>query len=807
MSTRRARVKAVISLPPRRKNNEAADKAKELVKEATEKPIKSPRTPRGSIKNQDSIDRQSPKPGSPLRSPRSVNVLRQQERVPSPLVQAEVTKEAALTPKKAAKVSVITSVNSGKSSVFVSPKRVASPFRKLTPSPLVHTSVSVQRVTPLTPEKVARTYKLEGSKIVESDSANSRRKRGSKDASSSNTASDVPDDYNVPSVPESITEDTVMDGIVPLQAFSSGPKPLALLKNEIISENAEVLFDPIVPLPSPSKVRQKLRPVPRLAPLRRNSVQGSASESEDESRRALLSSGGTTTPAPPSRQRDRSDTSTPQPVLPTPNKEINRIRQDSVCSSVSQLTTATQPPTATSPIKEKQVSKTRRLDMSRRMAAMRRRREAVKKDTLTMYDLIFYNPTTNPIVPDDDELEAKKLNEKEEAARKAQQVEEKEDEEPEQDAAPVPQIKLGPNGEIMLDEQSLVIKQSQKRKVSQNVVHEGAWATGSSSGRYRRTPRTADWSDAETVRFYRALAAMGTDFMLMERLFPGRTRRDLKLKFKKEERMNMAQVDKALRTTVKWDASRLEDEFQAERKEAELRAARDRAELNKRTKENQQRRREARDLKIRMSHGTKALESSIFPETTVTLTADEVILRHHEAKEKGNETKGKRGRPRLDSPSKYPISRETPRVNVTPSQPHSDMATLTKIDPKSIGRTPEKQPTPSPVVPSNIENGSLVVLTVNDPKSPAKKMLQTYIASGGGRLTPVALPPSLLSSVVTFMKKGGTPKSMSAASSPHLTSPSSVTSQDSRPSSTPGVIVNASPAKRQRHSSYTITQL
>ncbi|XP_022826551.1 transcription factor TFIIIB component B'' [Spodoptera litura] len=807
MSTRRARVKAVISLPPRRKNNEAANKANELVKEAAEKPIKSPRTPRGSLKSQDSIDRQSPKPGSPLRSPRSGNVLRQQERVPSPLVQAEVTKEAALTPKKAAKVSVITSVNSAKSSVFVSPKRVASPFRKLTPSPLVHTSVSVQRVTPLTPEKVARIYKLDGSKIVESETS-SRRKRGSKDASTSNVASDVPDDYNVPSVPESITEDTVMDGIVPLQSLSSsGPKPLALLKNEIISENVEVSFDPIVPLPSPSKVRQKLRPVPRLAPLRRNSVQGSASESEDESRRALLSSGGTSTPAPPSRQRERSETHTPQPVLPTPNKEINRIRQDSMCSSVSQLTTATQPPTATSPTKEKQVSKTRRLDMSRRMAAMRRRREAVKKDTLTMYDLIFYNPTTNPIVPDDDEIEAKKLNEKEEAARNAKQAEDKEDDEPEQDAAPVPQIKLGPNGEIMLDEQSLVIKQSQKRKVSQNVVHEGAWATGSSSGRYRRTPRTADWSDAETVRFYRALAAMGTDFMLMERLFPGRTRRDLKLKFKKEERMNMAQVDKALRTTVKWDASRLEDEFQAERKEAEIRAARDKAELNKRTKENQQRRREARDLKIKMSHSTKALESSIFPDTSVTLTADQVILRYHEAKEKAKETKGKRGRPRMDSPSKHAISQETPRVNVTPSQPHLDMATLTKIDPKSMGKTPDKQPTPSPVVPSNIENGSLVVLTVNDPKSPAKKMLQTYIASGGGRLTPVALPNSLLNSVVTFMKKGGTPKSMSAASSPHLTSPSSVTSQDSRPSSTPGVIVNASPAKRQRHSSYTITQL
>lgn len=42
--------------------------------------------------------------------------------------------------------------------------------------------------------------------------------------------------------------------------------------------------------------------------------------------------------------------------------------------------------------------RTRRMDVSRRMAAMRRRRETVKKDALTMYDLIFYNPTGNPIV-------------------------------------------------------------------------------------------------------------------------------------------------------------------------------------------------------------------------------------------------------------------------------------------------------------------------------------------------------------------------------------------------------------------------
>lgn len=81
-------------------------------------------------------------------------------------------------------------------------------------------------------------------------------------------------DYSVPSVPESITdENAVMDGIVPLQPSKNAPKPIDQLKNAIISEHAEVLFDPIVPLPSPSKVRPKLRPIPRLAPNRRNSIQ------------------------------------------------------------------------------------------------------------------------------------------------------------------------------------------------------------------------------------------------------------------------------------------------------------------------------------------------------------------------------------------------------------------------------------------------------------------------------------------------------------------------------------------------------
>lgn len=67
-----------------------------------------------------------------------------------------------------------------------------------------------------------------------------------------------------------------IDGIVPLQPAASATKLIAFLRNEIISENAVVLFDPIVPLPSSGKVRARLRPIPRLKTAIRKDVQVSS---------------------------------------------------------------------------------------------------------------------------------------------------------------------------------------------------------------------------------------------------------------------------------------------------------------------------------------------------------------------------------------------------------------------------------------------------------------------------------------------------------------------------------------------------
>ncbi|XP_068620440.1 uncharacterized protein Bdp1 [Battus philenor] len=835
MSTRRARIKAVTSLPPRRKNAESADiKNKKLQnKDILEKNLKSPRTPRPLTEKNFDVEE---------------NVLHTSPLLVTPAVNKEPLKDVIKTPNKndkavttnttgsptyiAEKIKItpkhldknpVSSKSTIKSniSIFTSPQiSTESPRRKAFVSPQApspkHTPRNGADVSLAKSISPHRAKQAPNTQIInENNELLITNKNVNKITHNlvSPLINNVDKDYNVPSVPESITEETVMDGIVPLQTTSSAPKPIDLLKNDIISENVEVLFDPIVPLPSPSKIRTKLRPTPKLGPQRRSSIQGSASESEDETRRTQISTG---TPASTlARQRNDSHTSI-STLASLPNREVNRIRNDSICSTASQGTV--QPTcSASSPLKEKHYSKSRRQEVAnRRAAAMRLKRENVKRDGLTMYDLIFYNPSSNPIIPDKDEMNAKEENARD--AAEAEKVNKskpdiKENDDPPK-AAPVPQIKLGPNGEIILDEQSLVIKQTDAGRKVSSVVREGAWGGG--GGRYNRGPRTAEWSAAETVRFYRALAAIGTDFTLMAQLFPDRSRKDLKLKFKKEEKQNGAQVDKALRSATTWDALQLQSEFDAERAEAKRKEQEERERLAIRRRAERKRVLAARELRVRNSRGSKALESTMMPgitkfnENEVT-TADEFVKRAIDAtneKRKGTRTPhgsaGSITSPQFATLTLLNKHRTTPKPTTPTTVNNNTPITNNSGNPGALNNT---NTTPASAT-TNIESGSLVVLTVNDPLSPSKKMLQTYIAHGGGRLTPVALPTTLLNSVVGYMKKG-TPKStLSTASSPHFTSPSGTTSHDNRAATTSGVIqVTPSPVKRQRHSSFTITQI
>lgn len=134
------------------------------------------------------------------------------------------------------------------------------------------------------------------------------------------------------------------------------------------------------------------------------------------------------------------------------------------------------------------------------------------------------------------------------------------------DGIPAPQIKIGPNGEIVVDEKSLVIENKEVKKnleaIQKSSLIDGDLDT--SYGVYKRVKRTKDWTREETLRFYKALNTIGTDFTLMCDLFPRRTRRELKMKFKKEERMNRLLVDKALMQPTNFDISHLKHEMEVE---------------------------------------------------------------------------------------------------------------------------------------------------------------------------------------------------------------------------------------------------
>ena len=65
-------------------------------------------------------------------------------------------------------------------------------------------------------------------------------------------------------------------------------------------------------------------------------------------------------------------------------------------------------------------------------------------------------------------------------------------------------------------------------------VEEGALPTSRYSSYSSKKPSRA-WGIEETRLFYQALRQCGTEFSMMQTFFPHRTRRELKLKFRREE--------------------------------------------------------------------------------------------------------------------------------------------------------------------------------------------------------------------------------------------------------------------------------
>lgn len=190
------------------------------------------------------------------------------------------------------------------------------------------------------------------------------------------------------------------------------------------------------------------------------------------------------------------------------------------------------------------------------------------KSQLRMFDMIYFNPQNNPMKP--------RSPHKIETPKKIEITPEIPVIQKEPSAIPVPQLKIDSNGDMVLDETSLVVENEQQKQnrillANANVVYDDELS--GNYGYYKRQKRTKEWPQEETVKFYRCLNTVGTDFSLMLNLFPNRCRRDLKLKFKKEERNNPQLIDKALLKHNIFDLDELQRELDQEEEERKANAA------------------------------------------------------------------------------------------------------------------------------------------------------------------------------------------------------------------------------------------
>ncbi len=109
-----------------------------------------------------------------------------------------------------------------------------------------------------------------------------------------------------------------------------------------------------------------------------------------------------------------------------------------------------------------------------------------------------------------------------------------------------PQLKFAEDGSIIINEESLIINREEEEPVFNDTVVEGEQIDNLTYISYRKFHHTKKWTERETAKFYKALGMIGTDFTMIQRLFHHRSRDEIKRKFKREEKLNQALIDKIM---------------------------------------------------------------------------------------------------------------------------------------------------------------------------------------------------------------------------------------------------------------------
>lgn len=217
---------------------------------------------------------------------------------------------------------------------------------------------------------------------------------------------------------------------------------------------------------------------------------------------------------------------------------------------------------------EKHLFRTRKGEYKKKIES-----EGLEHDNMKIYDFIFWNPTDNPMAGRKKQCRKKpcvstKKDSQPEGSGEGQnktpntvsfpptlnqnekETESMDDDQQSSETAFAPRVKIGPDGQLMIDYDSLNIKTTANRKrdkimATTAVTEEHNDASHKSLYRKKRS-RHREWTPDENVLFYKALSTVGTDFSMMEALVTSRSRSELKSKFKREEKLNKDMVERSL---------------------------------------------------------------------------------------------------------------------------------------------------------------------------------------------------------------------------------------------------------------------
>ncbi|KAL8796058.1 MAG: hypothetical protein Q9195_001634 [Heterodermia aff. obscurata] len=108
------------------------------------------------------------------------------------------------------------------------------------------------------------------------------------------------------------------------------------------------------------------------------------------------------------------------------------------------------------------------------------------------------------------------------------------------------------NGQIQLDESTLVIdRHAQAARIreeeAEDPIDETELSRRINSSSWLKVDKSGGWNEALTDQFYDGLRMFGTDFYMISKMFPGRTRHSVKLKFNKEEKLNGWKIEATLK--------------------------------------------------------------------------------------------------------------------------------------------------------------------------------------------------------------------------------------------------------------------